>query len=158
MLKAASMPFPLACSVARRSFTGSVFSPVSCERRAQMDWRASARPSRTCWRVVSRWLARRHAVLLSRRSSDRHFKLDGDADVALSERVVDFAGDAVAFGEDGIEFALGAEEAEAESEEDERRCKGEEEQVEPDRLIEVRPQWKARAAPSLFQTPSLLAA
>ena len=40
------------------------------------------------------------------------FKLDGDADVSLGEGVVDFAGDSVAFGEDGVEFALRAEEAE----------------------------------------------
>ena len=66
-----------------------------------------------------------------------HFQLDGDADIALGERVMNFSGDAGALGEDGAEFQLGAEEAEAECKEDQSRGECEEEQVKPDGLVEV---------------------
>jgi hypothetical protein len=66
------------------------------------------------------------------------FELDGDADVALGEGVVDFAGDAVALGHDGAELALDEENAAADDEEHEG-CGGEDEKGdEPGGLIEVR--------------------
>ena len=85
-------------------------------------------------------------------------KLDGDPDVALGEGVVYFAGDAVALGEDNIELALGSEEAEAKRDEYEGGGEGDEEQIEPERLIEVRLELVAKDAPVLFQMPSLFAA
>ena len=114
------MPCPLACSVARRSFTGRVFSPVSCERRAQMDCRASARPSRTCWRAMSRCRSCSF-VLVVAEEFGQHFELNRNADITLGESVVNFAGDAVAFGEDGVEFAFGAQKAKAQGEDNTSR-------------------------------------
>ena len=66
------------------------------------------------------------------------FELDRDADIALGEGVVDFAGDAIALGKDGAEFTLGAEETQSEGKKYEGSGEGEEEQIEPDGLVEVR--------------------
>src|ERR1043165_280315 len=61
-----------------------------------------------------------------------YFELDGDADLSLSEGVMNFASDAIALGQDGAEFALGAEEAKAESQPNECGGEGEQKQVKPD--------------------------
>src|SRR3954470_9049751 len=82
-------------------------------------------------------MANRGFALVVAEEFGEDFELDRDSDVALGKGVVNFAGDAITFGEDGAEFAFSTEEAQAERKEDECGGKNEEEQVEPDGLVKV---------------------
>ena len=85
-------------------------------------------------------MANRGFVFVMAEEFGEDFELHGNSDITLGEGVVNFAGDAIAFGEDGAKFTLCAEEAQAQGEEDEGGGEREEKQVEPDGLVEVRPQ------------------
>ena len=140
------------------NFTGSVFSPESCERSAQIDCRASASPSRTWPRVVSSCFAAASTLLLPQQLG-QHFQLHRDAHIALRQRVVNLARNAIAFAQHGVELALRTQQPPPQQQRNQARHRSRQQNVEPDRLVEMRPQFKLqRRALAVFHTPSLLAA
>src|SRR5215469_6216967 len=66
--------------------------------------------------------------------------MQADSDVSLRQSVVDFARDSIAFAEDGVELSLCAKQPQFQRQQDQSAECQRHQQIEPYRLVEVRPQ------------------